>query len=155
MAEPQMLTQDGLEKLQAKRDRLVAEKEEAVVRLQEARELGDLKENAEYDSAKAQVSLIQSELDEVNAILTNYKLIEVKDNKSVQLGSLVKLQDITFDEEVTFRIVAGHEATLEEGKINVACALAKAIIGHKKGDKVTYLGPTNQQIQVKILDITV
>ncbi len=119
-----------------------------------AREFGDLSENAEYDSAKEEQALVESEIAEIEAKLRNCEIINTDklNKKIVNVGSKVKLYDSTFDEEVEYQIVGSTESDPTKNLISNESPVGKAILGKKKGDIVTVV--TNQnKIEYKILEI--
>lgn len=119
-----------------------------------AREFGDLSENAEYDSAKEEQALVESEIAEIEAKLRNCEIINTDklNKKIVNVGSKVKLYDTTFEEEVEYQIVGSTESDPTKNLISNESPVGKAILGKKKGDTVVVV--TNQhKIEYKILDI--
>lgn len=151
------LTLEGKEKLEKEKDIINNQKlPEAEKRLHEARQLGDLSENAEYDAAKEEVELYRSRLAEIDQILDNSEIIDKStlDGATVQLGCRVKIFDITNDEELEYEIVSETEANLNENKINIKSPIASKIIGHKKRDIVKVKAPSGI-IELKILNIYV
>merc|ERR1711916_183245 len=103
----------------------------------EARELGDLKENAEYHSAREKQGFIEGRIKELEAILS---LVEVIDPSSlsgaIKFGATVTLVDEDTDEEKTWQIVGEHEANIEKGLLNIKSPIARALIGKDEGDSV-------------------
>ena len=151
-----ILTRAGLEKIQQEYKELkdylhidIAQK------LKEAREQGDLSENAEYDAAKDEQRDVQARLDEIDRILKNVEIIDEDDIdiKKITVGSTVKLLDKEFDEELEFTIVGAVEANSSRGLISNESPLGKALIGHKKNDSVKVDAPAGI-ITYKVLEIT-
>ena len=132
------LTKEGVVKLENEyRHLLDVERPNVTRELVEARALGDLSENADYDAAREAQARIEARIQEIEAILGNYELIKEKSStKSVQVGSSVTLKMIDFDETDTYEIVGTIEANPIENKISNESPLAKAIIGHKVGEIV-------------------
>lgn len=132
------LTKEGVAKLEAEYRHLLDVERPAITKeLVEARALGDLSENADYDAAREGQARIESRIKEIEAILGNYELINEKiSTKSVQVGSFVTINMIDYDEEEKYEIVGVIEANPMENKISNEAPLAKAILGHKIGDVV-------------------
>jgi transcription elongation factor GreA len=105
----------------------------------EAREHGDLKENAEYHAARDQQSFIEGRIKEVDAKLSTAQVIDVTtlpNNGKVVFGATVKLLDMNSDEEITYQIVGDDEADLKARRISFGSPVAKALIGKLEGDEV-------------------
>jgi len=132
------LTKEGVSKLEAEyRHLLDVERPNVTKELVEARALGDLSENADYDAAREAQGRIEARIQEIEAILSNYELIKEKGTtKSVQVGSYVTIKMIDFDETDKYEIVGTIEANPLENKISNESPLAKAILGHKIGEVV-------------------
>ena len=132
------LTKEGVSKLEAEyRHLLDVERPNVTKELVEARALGDLSENADYDAAREAQARIEARIQEIEAILGNYELIKEKTStKSVQVGSYVTVKMIDFDETDKYEIVGTIEANPLENKISNESPLAKAILGHKIGEVV-------------------
>ena len=132
------LTKEGVSKLEAEyRQLLDVERPNVTKELVEARALGDLSENADYDAAREAQARIEARIQEIEAILGNYELIKEKaSTKSVQVGSYVTVKMIEFDETDKYEIVGTIEANPLENKISNESPLAKAILGHKIGEVV-------------------
>ena len=136
MAEEQIrryeMTQEGYDALEAELDELTNVKmKEVAKKLGEAREQGDLSENAEYDAAKNEQSEIAGRMEKIKHML--------KDNNEkgkVGMGSTVKLLDVEFDEEMEYKIVGATEANSLKNKLSNESPVGRAILGHKKGDTV-------------------
>ncbi len=132
------LTKEGVSKLEAEYRHLLDVERPAITKeLVEARALGDLSENADYDAAREGQARVESRIREIEAILSNYELISERGStKSVQIGCSVTIKMIDFDEEEKYEIVGVIEANPLENKISNEAPLAKAILGHKIGDVV-------------------
>lgn len=132
------LTKEGVSKLEAEYRHLLDVERPAITKeLVEARALGDLSENADYDAAREGQARIESRIKEIEAILNNYELISDKvSTKVIQVGSCVTIKMIDFDETEKYEIVGAIEADPIANKISNESPLAKAIIGHKIGDVV-------------------
>ncbi|GAB3449817.1 transcription elongation factor GreA [Insolitispirillum peregrinum] len=116
----------------------------AVIRaIAEAREHGDLSENAEYHAARERQSFIEGRIAELEDILSRCDVIDVSklSGKVVRFGASVTIVDEDTDDEVTYQIVGPHEASLEQGRISIGSPLAKALIGKTEGDTVEVAAP--------------
>lgn len=129
------LTEDGLKKLQDEYHNLVhVEREVVKAELKEARSLGDLSENADYDAAREKQAQVEHRISELEEMLKNYEIIDTKSgSKVVQIGSTVKLQFEDTKEEAEYRIVGKTEADPLSGLISNETPLAKAILDKKAG----------------------
>jgi len=132
------LTKEGVSKLEAEyRQLLDVERPNVTKELVEARALGDLSENADYDAAREAQARVEARIQEIEVILNNYELIKEKGSiKTVQVGASVTLKLIDFDETETYEIVCQIEANPIENKVSNESPLAKAVLGHKVGEVV-------------------
>ena len=150
-----LLTYAGLKKLEEElHDLKVVKRKEVAEKIKEAREQGDLSENAEYDAAKDEQRDIEARIEELEAILKNAEVVvedEVDLNK-INVGCAVKVYDITFDEEMEFKIVGSTEANSLEGKISNESPVGHALIAKKINDVVDVETQAGV-IQYKVLDI--
>jgi transcription elongation factor GreA len=119
----------------------------AVIRaIAEARELGDLSENAEYHSAREKQSFIEGRIKELEAILSLAEVIDpTKLSGPIKFGATITIVDEDSDEEKTYQIVGETEADIEAGKLNVRSPLARALIGKDEGDSVEVRTPGGQR----------
>ena len=119
----------------------------AVIRaIAEAREHGDLSENAEYHAAREQQGFIEARVKELEAILGRADVFDPeKLSGSIKFGATVKLVDEDTDEEKTYQIVGEAEADIESGKLNIASPLARALIGKDEGDSVEVRTPGGEK----------
>jgi transcription elongation factor GreA len=133
------MSQEGYDKIRAEIKQLEeVERPEVIRQIQEAREKGDLSENAEYDAAKDEQRDIEARIEEIEKILKNAEVVtDEQDTKNINIGWTVTLLDVEFDEELEYKIVGSTEANSLKGKISNESPVGKAIIGHKKGDTVT------------------
>ena len=124
----------------------VDRRKEVAQKLKEAREQGDLSENAEYDAAKDEQRDIETEIAELEAILANCEVIQDNDkNKDVvKMESVVVLHDVEFDEDIEYTIVGSSEADSLNNKISNESPLGAALIGKKKGDTVKVEAPVGE-----------
>lgn len=132
------LTARGAEKLREELNRLKYEDRPRVIEaIAEAREHGDLKENAEYHAAREQQSFLEGRIKEIEGKLSNAQIIDVTsmpNNGRVIFGATVELVDLETDEELTYRIVGEDEADIKQGLISVQSPFARALIGKDEGD---------------------
>lgn len=139
MAEKKLMTADAYAKLEEELERLkVTTRKEIAQKIKEAREQGDLSENAEYDAAKDEQRDIEARIEELEHLIKHAEVLseEEIDKEVVNLGSIVKLYDYEYDEEVSYSIVGSTEANSRKHKISNESPLALALIGHRAGEEV-------------------
>ena len=150
-----ILTYTGLKKYEDElHDLKVNKRQEIAQKIKEAREQGDLSENAEYDAAKDEQRDIEARIEELEAILKNAEVVveDEVDFDKINIGCTVKVFDITFDEEMEFKLVGSTEANSLEGKISNESPVGHALIGKKINDVVDVETQAGV-IQYKVLDI--
>ena len=155
MDKKNILTYEGLKKLEDELEDLkVVKRKEVSQKIKEAREQGDLSENAEYDAAKDEQRDIEARIEELEKILKNAEVFveEEADLDKVSIGCQVKILDCEFDEELTYKIVGSTEANSLKGKISNESPVGTALIGKKIGDTVTVTTPAGE-FEYKILSI--
>lgn len=138
------ITKEGFDKVQEELDHLIkVEREELKVTIAEARELGDLKENAEYHSAKEKQSVIEGRIMQLQGVIANSQVIDPKSVSSdkIVFGATVTLLNVEDDETVIYKIVGEIESNMKEGKISYKSPLGKAVIGKEEGDTVIVKAP--------------
>ena len=137
------ITKRGAEMLKAELHRLkTVERPAVITAIAEARELGDLSENAEYHSAREKQSFIEGRIKELEVVLSRAEVIDPsKFSGGVKFGATVQLLDEDTDEEKTYQIVGEHEASLEKGLLNMRSPLARSLIGKEEGDVVEVQTP--------------
>lgn len=149
------LTKDGVEKLKNELKQLIeVDRRDIIAKIKEAREYGDLSENAEYDAAVNQQSMIEGRIEELEAMLKKAKIIDMKkDGKAstVKIGCEVEVQ-IDGDKE-TFCLVGSAESDPAKGMISVESPLGKALLGCKVGDIAEVEIPDGETIKYKIVSI--
>lgn len=134
-----IMTYEGLKKLEDElQDLKVVRRKEVSQKIKEAREQGDLSENAEYDAAKDEQRDIEARIEELEKILKNAEVVieDEVDNDKVSVGCTVKVFDLEYDEEIEFRIVGSTEANSLKNKISNESPVGAALIGKKSGDVV-------------------
>ncbi len=150
-----ILTYEGLRKLEEELEDLkVVRRKEVADKIKEAREQGDLSENAEYDAAKDEQREIEARIEELEKILKNAEVVDEDevDVDTINIGCKVKILDMEFDEELEFRIVGSTEASSLQGKISNESPVGKALLRHKVGD-VVEVETQAGVIEYKILEI--
>lgn len=145
------LTKEGLEELKIELKELVDKKRKKIAkRIKEARDMGDLSENAEYQSAKEEQGLVEGRITELEDIIKRAVVAEGNSNGEVAVGNKVTIH-IDGDEE-TFHLVGAPEADPKEGKISHESPLGSMLIGKKKGDKFEVDAPVGK-LTYKIIKI--
>ena len=137
--EKKILTYAGLRALEDELENLkVVRRKEVAVKIREAREQGDLSENAEYDAAKDEQRDIETRIEEIEKILKHAEVVveDEVDLDKINVGCIVVLYDKEFEEEVEYQIVGSTEANSLAGKISNESPLGKALIGRKVGDNI-------------------
>ena len=134
-----ILTYTGLRALEEELENLkVVKRKEVAAKIREAREQGDLSENAEYDAAKDEQRDIETRIEEIEKILKNVEVVDEDevDLDKINVGCVVVLYDKEFDEEVEYKIVGSTEANSLQGKISNESPLGKALIGRTVGEDI-------------------
>ncbi len=155
MAEKQFLTKKGYEeRVQLLEHLKVVRRKEVAQKLKEAREQGDLSENAEYDAAKDEQRDIETQITELEEILKNAEVIQDNDKSKdkVKLESVVTLHDIEYDEDIEYTIVGSSEADSLNNKISNESPLGAALIGKKVGETIKVEAPIGE-IEYKIVNV--
>jgi transcription elongation factor GreA len=150
-----ILTYEGLRKLEDElQDLKVVQRREIAQKIKEAREQGDLSENAEYDAAKDEQRDIEARIEQIEKILKNAEVVldEEVDLDKINIGCVVHVLDIEFDEEEEYKIVGSSEASSLQNKISNESPIGQALIGAKVGDVVDVEAPAGI-IQYKVLSI--
>lgn len=155
MDKKNILTYQGLKKLEDELQELkLVKRKEVAQKIKEAREQGDLSENAEYDAAKDEQRDIESRIEEIDKILKNAEVVveeEVELDK-ISIGCTIRILDCEFNEECEYKIVGSTEANSLKGKISNESPVGRALIGSKVGDTVkveTQVG----DLEYKVLEI--
>lgn len=144
-----ILTYAGLKALEDELENLkVVKRKEVAAKIKEAREQGDLSENAEYDAAKDEQRDIEARIDELEQILKNAEVVveDEVDSDKINIGCTVAVYDEEFDEEIEFKIVGSTEANSLQGKISNESPVGKALLGREVGDEVV--------VETQVGDIT-
>ena len=157
MAEINYLTEAGYKKLKDELDHMRSVERPAIsAAIAEARDKGDLSENAEYDAAREAQGLLEMRIAKLEDTLSKARIIDESkiDKSKVQILSKVTLKNHNNGKEVIYTIVSENEANLKEGKLSIGTPIAKAILGKKKGDKVDVTVPAGV-INFEIVDISI
>ena len=155
MDKKNILTYQGLKKLEDELQELkVVRRKEVAAKIKEAREQGDLSENAEYDAAKDEQRDIEARIEDIEKILKNAEVVveEEVDLDKISIGCNVKILDIEFDEELEYKIVGSTEANSLKGKISNESPVGKALLGKQVGDIVKVETPGGE-FEYKVLPI--
>lgn len=145
------ITTTGADKLRAELEDLKRNKRPVVIQaIAEAREHGDLKENAEYHAAREQQSFIEGRIKELEGVLSNAEIIDVKTvganaGKKIVFGATVDLFDVDSEKDVTYKIVGELEADIKNNLISVTSPIARALIGKSVDDTVIVKAPAGDR----------
>ena len=151
------MTKDGYDKKMAELNRLENEERPEVVRaIQEAREKGDLSENAEYDAAKERQGMLEAKISELKTLVATARIIDESklQTDEVQLMNKVTILNMNNNAQMTYTVVSETEANLREGKIAITTPIAKGLLGHKVGEEVEVQAPAGK-MRFKILEISI
>lgn len=149
------MTQEGYNKKMEELAHLERVERPAVVQaIAEARDKGDLSENAEYDAAKERQGMLEAKIAELKALVANARIIDETKvgTDEVQLLNKVTIKNLKNNMTMSYTIVTEHEANLREGKISIATPIAKGLIGHHVGDVVEVKAPAGT-MQFEIVEI--
>lgn len=149
-----ILTYEGLKKLEEElQDLRVNKRKEVAQKIKEAREQGDLSENAEYDAAKDEQRDIEARIEEIEKILKNVEVVDEDslDTETVNFGCTVHVLDMELNMEMEYKVVGSTEADILNGKISNESPLGAALVGAKAGQVVTVMAPEGT-FNYKILD---
>ena len=149
------VTKDGYKQLQDRLDYLKnVKRAEVSQKIAVARSYGDLSENSEYSAAKDEQTVTENEISELEEKIKKAKVISGKvDISKVSVGCSVKIKDLTFDEELVYRIVGSTESDPLNGLLSNESPAGKALMGAKVGDVVSYQSINSGMISMKVLDI--
>ena len=149
------MTQEGYNKKMAELSHLEnVERPDVVRAIVEAREKGDLSENAEYDAARERHGLLEAKISELKTLIAGARIIDASkiNTDEVALMNKVTIKNIKNGAKMTYTIVGDTEANMREGKISISTPIAKGLLGHKVGDKVEVKVPAGV-MQFEILEI--
>lgn len=150
-------TEEGLKKLKDELQQLKTVERKSVIRqISEARDKGDLSENAEYDAAKDAQGLLELKISKLENIIFNARIVDstLLDISKVSILTTVKIKNLKNNVEMKYTIVAENEADLKSGKISIDSPIGKGLLGKKVGDKVDVTVPAGV-IPFEIIEITI
>jgi transcription elongation factor GreA len=152
-----ILTPQGLEELKARIEHLSGpRRREVAERIKEAREFGDISENSEYDDAKNEQAMLEKQIAELEEKLRSASVIDQSSvsTDTVSVGTTVHVKDQKTDKSVKYKIVGSSEANPSENKLSNESPVGKALLGHKRGEEVTFTTPKGER-RLKITKIDV
>ena len=150
------ITREGYEKLIKELEILKTTKRHQIaLEIEHARQLGDISENAEYDSAKNAQAMNEHKIAELEEKLCGARIVEQHEvsTNDVRIGVTVKIRDLDFNEEFSYTLVGDAEADFDTGKISLASPVGKGLLGHKVGDVVEITVPA-RTLHYKIISIS-
>lgn len=156
MANIQYVTKEGLDKLRAELKHLESvERPRITEQIADARDKGDLSENAEYDAAKEAQGLLESRISKLQDQVANARIIDKSqlDSTKVSILSTVKIKNLANNQELTYQLVPETEADLKNNKIAVSTPISKGLLGKKVGDKAEIKLPNGNILNFEILDL--
>ncbi|MBO7644299.1 MAG: transcription elongation factor GreA [Bacteroidales bacterium] len=155
MPEVHYMSQEGLDKLKKDLAEALAQRPVISAAIAEAREKGDLSENAEYESAREAQGLLELKISNLQNTIANAKVIDSSQLSAdkVQMLTTVKVKNLTAGAEMTFTIVGQNEADFSKGRLAATTPIARALMGHSKGETVEANVPSGV-LKFKILDIS-
>lgn len=156
MSEIHYVTAEGLDKLKAELAQLIAQRPVISKQIAEARDKGDLSENAEYDAAKEAQGLLELKISKLENTIANARVIDESriNTEQIQMLNKVKLKNLVNNTVVEYTLVGESEANFREGKLAAATPIGKALIGRKKGDVVEVVVPSGV-LKFEVLDILI
>ena len=138
------ITREGYEALKKEHETLLGVKRPQILKaIEEAREHGDLSENAEYDAAREEFQFLQKKVAEIEEMIKNSEIMDIKkgDGETVGFGCTVTLINLDNDEESLYRIVGPYESDIKKGTISITSPLGRALMGKCVGDEVNFNAP--------------
>lgn len=157
MATVAYYTEEGLQKLKDELQQLrTVERKNVIKAIADARDKGDLSENAEYDAAKSDQGLLEIKIAKLEEIVANARIVDTSklDITKVSILTTVKIKNLKNNMEMKYTIVAENEADLKAGKISIDSPIGKALVGRSVGDKVDVTVPAGV-IPFQIIDISI
>ncbi len=149
LTEPVLLTPEGLERLKGELEDARQRRIEAAERLKEAFQPGDIEDNPEYEQAKEEVGLLDSRIYELQEMIGRAQIIKEKHGSIAEAGSTIEVEDADGRVE-TYHLVGGVEADPATGRISVDSPVGRALVGKRKGDKITVSVPSGTfELKVK------
>ncbi len=157
MADVQYFSEEGLENLKKELNDLKTNGRKEIARaIQEAREKGDLSENAEYDAAKDAQGMLEMKINQLETILSNARILDKSkfDTSKVTIMSKVKLKNLNNKQTLIFTLVSEREADLKNGKLSVSSPIGKGLLGKAVGDVAEIQVPSGL-MKLEVLSITI
>lgn len=157
MSDIQYLSKEGLEKMKQELHFMKHEERPRITQaIAEARDKGDLSENAEYDAAKEAQGILESKINQLEHMIANARVLDssMLDTSKVSIMCNVKVKNHNVGNEAVYRLVAESEANLKENKISIKSAIAQGLMGKAVGDVVSINVPAGV-VKLEILDITI
>ena len=157
MSDISYLTEEGLKKLKDELDRMVnVERPNISKQIAEARDKGDLSENAEYDAAKEAQGLLEMKISKLQETIRNARIIDPSqiNTNAVQILNKVRLRNVKTNQEMEYTIVSESEADLKAKKISVSTPIAKGLLGKKVGEVVDIQVPSGM-VSFEIVNISI
>lgn len=148
------MTKEGYDEIKEELEYLInVKRPENIIAIKEARALGDLSENADYDAARNEQAELESKIKKLQAIIDNVTIIEETSKDKIGVGNTVKIAYVDDEDDTDeYKIVGSQEADPFESKISNESPIAKALLGHKVGDIVTVSSP-NGSYEIKVIEI--
>lgn len=156
MSKVSYYTEEGLKKLRAELDQLRdVERPKASQDIADARDKGDLSENAEYDAAKEAQGMLEMRIAKLEQVVSNARVIDESqlDTSKVLIHSKVRLKNVKMNQEMTYKLVAQSEADLKAGRISVDSPIGKGLLGKEAGD-IAEIEVPNGKITFEILEVS-
>lgn len=156
MSEVHYMTQEGLDKLREDLSALIAERPIISKAIAEARDKGDLSENAEYDAAREAQGLLELKISKLQDVIANAKVVDESkiNTEQIQMLNKVKMKNLKTNAVVEYTLVGESEANFKEGKLAATTPIGRALMGHRKGDVVEVNVPSGL-IKFEILNISI
>ncbi len=152
------LTEEGYNKMKEELDHLRSVERPAIsAQIAEARDKGDLSENAEYDAAKEAQGMLEMKIAKLEATFSAARIIDQSQIKTdtVRILNKVRLKNLSMNKEMTYTLVSENEASLKDGRLAIGTPIAQALLGRKVGDIVDVVVPSGATMQFEILDISI
>lgn len=157
MSEVQYFTREGLEKIKAELQFLKAEERPRITQaIADARDKGDLSENAEYDAAKEEQGHLEDKIAQMESLVASARVIDASqiDTSKVSILCKVKVKNHNVGKEAEYMLVSEKEANLKENKISIKSAIGAGLLGHSRGDIVEIAVPAGI-VKLEVLDINI
>lgn len=150
------MTQEGLDKLRNELSELIAQRPVISKAIAEARDKGDLSENAEYDAAREAQGLLELKIDKLKGVIANAKVVDESkiNTEQIQMLNKVRMKNLANNAVVEYTLVGESEANFKEGKLAATTPIGRALMGHRKGDVVEVSVPSGI-IKFEILEISI